>query len=428
LFGRETQESGEGVRSMGTVARILCVAAGALLSACSQLPVDGPNSRDITGSAATSLTIDRRAVVMDYALVDIDPNVIRFAGDVGLGSFYHTFGTGTGPPPSIRVGVGDVLQVSIFESAAGGLFIPAEAGVRPGNYVTLPPQHVDQSRSISVPYAGNVLAAGRTVTEIEEDIRGKLANRAIEPQVVVSFIERNATQVAVVGDVVNGANKFQIQMGGERILDMVSRAGGIKYPGYESFVTLQRGKRKATVYFPTLVRDSTENIYVAPGDTLYVYREQQKFVALGALALVGQTQGLTAQFTFDQERLSLNEAVAKAGGLLDTRADPRQVFLYRLEYREALDKMGVDLSKFPHDQGLIPTVYRANFRDPSSFFATEGFQMRHKDIIYVSNADSVEVVKFLDYIRSITSTVSGVASDTVITKDAGAGRHVLSND
>jgi len=406
---------------------ILCAGAGILLAACSQLPVDGPNSRDITGSAVTSLTTDRHAVAFDYALVDIDPNVIRFVDTVSLGSFYHTFGTGSGPPPPIRVGIGDVLQVSVFESAAGGLFIPAEAGVRPGNFITLPPQHVDQSRSISVPYAGNIVAAGRTVKEIEEDVRQKLANRAIEPQVVISLVERNATQVAVVGDVINGANKFQIQLGGERILDMISRAGGIKYPGYESFVTLQRGKRKATVYFPTLVRNADENIYVKPGDTLYVYREQQKFVALGALALVGQTQGLTAQFAFEQERLSLNEAVAKAGGLLDTRADPRQVFLYRLEYREALEKMGVNLSKFPHDQQFIPTVYRTNFRDPSAFFAAQEFPMRHKDIIYVSNADSVEVVKFLDYISAVTSTVSGVAGDAVLTKDAVAGRHVLGN-
>ena len=88
---------------------------------------------------------------------------------------------------------------------------------------------------------------------------------------------------------------------------------------------------------------------MAPGDTLYVFREQQKFVALGALGTVGQTQGLTAQFAFEQERLSLNEAVAKAGGLLDARANPGQVFLYRVEYREALEKMGVGLGKFPSE-------------------------------------------------------------------------------
>ena len=362
---------------------------------------------------------------MDYALVDIDSNVLQNVSDISFDSFFRSFGKGGGPPPVIRVGVGDVVQVSVFESAAGGLFIPAEAGIRPGNFVTLPPQHVDQSRTITVPYAGEIIAAGRTVKEIEQEIEGKLNKRAIEPQVVLSLVERNAPQVAVVGDVINGANKLQIHLGGERILDMISRAGGIKYPGYESFVTLQRGHKKATVYFPTLVRNSGENIYVAPGDTIYVYRDQQKYVAIGALGSVGQTSGLTGQFTFDQERLSLNEAVAKAGGLLDTRADPRQVFLYRLEYRDSLERMGVDLAKFSPGERLIPTVYRANYRDPSNFFAAQSFQMRHKDIIYVSNADSIEVVKFLDYVSAITGTVSGVASDAGLTGDILSGRHVL---
>lgn len=412
---------------MGTTARVLCAVACAIPAACSQLPVDGPNHRDIAGSATASLVSDRRAVAFDYALVDIDSNVLQNVSDVSFDSFFRTFGTGGGPPPVIRVGVGDVVQVSVFESAAGGLFIPAEAGIRPGNYVTLPPQHIDQSRTFTVPYAGEIVAAGRTIKEIEQEIESKLSKRAIEPQIMLSLIERNAPQVAVVGDVINGANKFPIQLGGERILDMISRAGGIKFPGYESFVTLQRGKKKATVYFPTLVRNAAENIFVAPGDAIYVYRDQQKYVAIGALGSVGQTSGLTGQFTFDQERLSLNEAVAKAGGLLDSRADPRQVFLYRLEYRDALEKMGVDLTKFSPQERLIPTVYRANYRDPSNFFAAQSFQMRHKDIIYVSNADAVEVVKFLDYISAITSTVSGVASDSALTGDVLSGRHVLGN-
>jgi len=413
----------------GVLARLLCSAAGALVAACTQLPVDGPDHRDISSGAATSLVSDRysdhRTVAVDFALVDINQNVLQFASYVGPGSFFKTFGTGSGPSPVIRVGVGDVVQVSVFESAAGGLFIPAEAGVRPGNYVTLPPQQVDRSGTINVPYAGAIQASGRTLPEIQKDIESKLSKRAIEPQVVLTLAEQNATEVAVVGDVINSANKFRIRLGGERILDMISRAGGIKYPGYESFVTLQRGKRRSTVYFPMLVNNPAENIYVAPGDTIYVYRDPQKFVALGALSLVGQTQGLTAQFAFDQEKLSLNEAIAKAGGLLDTRANPSQVFLYRLEYREPLEKMGVNLNKFPPEQRMIPTVYRLDFRDPASFFLAQGFAMRHKDLIYVANADSVEVVKFLDYLRAITSTVSGVAGDGALTRDVAIGRHVL---
>ena len=210
-----------------------------------------------------------------------------------------------------------------------------EAGARPGNFVTLPTQEVDRSGTITIPFAGQVTAAwGGHCPEIQRDIEKRIANRAIEPQVLVTLPERNASEVTVVGDIVASANKFKIRPGGERVLDIISKAGGLKYPGYEAFVTLQRGKKMTTVYFPTLVNDPNENIFVAPGDTLYVYRLQQKFVAVGALGSSGQTSGLTGQFAFEQERLSLNEAVARAGGLLDFRANPGQVFLYRLEYRE----------------------------------------------------------------------------------------------
>lgn len=404
---------------------VLWPLASVLATGCT-LPIDGPRHIEVTTRATSSLVSDRR-VVIDYALVDINKDVLENAVDVGPGSFFRTFGERSGMPPVIKVGVGDVVQITVFESTVGGLFIPAEAGIRPGNYVTFPPQQVNRAGTISVPYAGKIKASGRTLSDIEQSIESGLANRAIEPQVVVSLTEQNATEVAVLGDAIGGtgANKFRIKLGGERIADMVSRAGGLRYPGYDVFVTLQRGRKRATVYFPTLINDPAENVFVAPGDMIYVYREQQKFVAFGALATVGQTQGLTAQFAFDQEKLSLNEAIAKAGGLLDTRANPGQIFLYRMEYRNALEKMGVNLNPFPPELKIIPTVYRLNFRDPSGFFVAQAFPVRHKDVIYVSNADSVEVVKFLDYARAVTSTVSGVSGDAVLTRDAINGRHVL---
>lgn len=397
---------------------ILCAFVCVVLAGCNSLPTSGPYSRDIIDGAATSLVNEPREVVFDYALVDINRAVLDEVVAVGPGSFFRSFGRGRGPAPAIRVGVGDVVQVSIFESSAGGLFTSAEGGLRAGNFVTLPPQVVDRSGTITVPFAGQVQAVGRSPFDIQREIEKRLGNRAIEPQAIVAISEQNATEVSVVSDVVGGANKFRIRPSGDRVLDIIAKSGGIRFPGYEIFVTLQRGKQRSTVFFPSLVNNPDENIFVAPGDTLYVYREQQRFVAVGALGSVGQTQGLTGQFAFDQEKLSLNEGVAKAGGLLDSRANPGQVFLYRMEYRETLEALKVDLKKFPRDQKVIPTVYRANYRDPSSFFFAQGFPMRHKDIIYVTNADAVEVIKFMDYVRSITSTVSGVTEDALVTRDS----------
>lgn len=394
--------------------RYLTVVSAALLAGCTNLPVDGPSHRDISFAATASVTNPRRHVVYDYVLVDVSDKVIECLLDFGPGAFFKSFGTGHGPAPTINVGVGDVLQITIFESASGGLFIPPEAGVRPGNFVSLPPQEVNRNGTITVPYAGDIRAAGRTPQQIKVEVEKSLSARAVEPQVIVTLVTQTARSATIISP--SGSNRLQIRPN-ERILDVVARAGGSAIPGYEMFITLQRRGHRATVYFPTLINDPRENVYVWPDDTIYVYREPQRFVATGALGAGGVTSGVTGSFAFEQEQLSLNEALAKAGGLVDARANP-QIFLYRMEPREIVERMGVDTSKFPPTTKFIPTVYRTNFRDPSAFFVAQRFPMRNKDAIYVANADSIELEKFISHSRAITTYVAGTAIDVLATRDA----------
>ena len=363
------------------------------VASCSTLPETGPAHRNVEADATAKL--NGPSPVFNYALVDLNKNVLPFVVDPGPGSLYRTFGTGRGPAPELRVGIGDTIQVTLFEAQAGGLFIPTDAGSRPGNFVTLPNQVVDSRGFITVPYAGQIRALHRTTPEIQQDIVGKLKDRAIEPQAVVSIVQQTSFDVSVVGEV-NKPNKFSINPSGDTVLDAISIAGGIKDQGYDSYVTLQRHGLKGTVYFPNLVTDPKENIYVSPGDALYVSFYQRSFLAFGAT-------GASGQYKFQQDVLSLNEAVGKAGGLMDSRSDPGQVFVYRTENRQALQNMGVDLSRFPGDQPTIPTIYRVNFRDPSGFFASRKFPMRDGDVLYVDNADLVEVGKFLSIITTVTT-------------------------
>ena len=204
-----------------------------ILAGCIQLPVDGPGFRDIHRGAAATLSngrdpllvyTSRDAVDYNYALIDINPLVLSVLHEIPPISFLKTFGKRRGPTPIIRVGAGDVLQTSIFEATSGGLFVPSEAAGRLGNYVTLPAQTVSGNGTISVPYAGPVQAAGRTVPEIQRDIESKLKSRAIEPQVLVNMTEQNAATVTVIGD--TGQSRVKMTGTGERILDMISKAGG----------------------------------------------------------------------------------------------------------------------------------------------------------------------------------------------------------
>ena len=80
--------------------------------------------------------------------------------------------------------------------------------------------------------------------------------------------------------------------------------------------------------------------------------------------------------------------------------DPSRMVTYRI----TLERMGVDLSKFQSDVTIIPTVYRANFRDPSMMFGAQLFRMRDKDLMYAANSGSVELAKFLGLIRDVSGT------------------------
>jgi polysaccharide export outer membrane protein len=391
-------------------ARTLLVAL--MLAGCTNLPVDGPSHRDIESGAIVTSAAETRGPRQDYVYVDVTDSVLTEIPVVGPGSFFHSFDARRRTGSDIRLGPGDSIQVTIFESSAGGLFSPGQASLRPGNFVSLPAQIISQNGNITVPYAGDVHVAGQTTQQAEKAIASKLSTRAIEPQVVLTVGDQVASTVNVIGE---SSSKVPLRAN-DRVLDVIARTGGTRTAPHELFVTLVRKGQKATVYFPTLAREAKENIFVAPGDIIYVYRDQQKFFAFGAIGSGGQTQGVTGLFPFDAEQISLNEAVAKAGGLVDNQANAA-VFVYRLELREALERMGVDVRRF-EGQDLIPTVYHLNYRDPSVFFLARRFPMRHKDAIYVANSDSIELDKFLAHTQAISSTVSGVAGDVLSTRDS----------
>lgn len=380
---------------------IIATVLGASLSlgGCSILPASGPQGTDVASGAITGEALHSLAV--NYALVDLSPVVLSVLTDIGPGSLYRSFGTGNGAPAQILVGVGDTVQVTVFESSAGGLFIPGDAGARAGNFVQMPPQVVDQTGLISVPYAGMIKVKGHSIPAIQKDIEGKLASRAIEPRVILSLVNQISSQVTVIGQVGTNSvgNKININPAGDRVLDVLSRAGGISSPGYETFITLQRRGKQATAYFMNLVANPIENVFVESGDTLYVYQERRSFTALGA-------SGQLNQFFFGQEHLMLTDAIGKAGGLVDGQASPGQLFLYRFERRNHLERMGVDISMFPPEQAAIPTVYRVNLRDPSGFFVARAFFMQDGDIVYAANAEAVELFKFLTLVNGVTSTTA----------------------
>jgi polysaccharide biosynthesis/export protein len=389
----------------------LAVALGC--ASCSFMPGTGPESFDIRAGQVNDPNH------LPYALVKLTPQVVDLLAQYNprLTAAFADRRV----PGEIRFGIGDVVGVTIFEAAAGGLFIPSEAGVRPGNFIALPNQQVDANGNISVPYAGSIRAKGRTPVEVQQEIIDAVKNRAIEPQVVVSLVEQRTSLISVLGEV-NSPARFPASPAGEHVLDAITRAGGPKGQGFDTWVMLEREGRRATVPFGALVYEPSNNIYVHPNDTIFLYQEPQTFIVFGANAgalsatssgtiLTGGSPigvaGGSAQgvYSFSAWRLSLAEAVAKGGGLNDLQADASAVFLYRGETRQVAKLLGIDPARFV-DGPIIPVIYEINFRDPAEYFLATRFQMRNKDVIYIANAAAVESAKVFDYLRLIVGTVN----------------------
>lgn len=381
----------------------LAAVACSLLSGCDTylLPAAGPNAVVVKSGVTWNGP--------PYGYVKLTPKVIDILKEYGPRSLSAFFGD-TRPPPEIKFGIGDVVSVTIFEAAAGGLFIPAEAGVRPGNFVTLPQQPVDTKGFISVPYAGLVPTAGKTPSQVEQEIVDRIKNRAIEPQAVVSLITQNTSLVTVIGEV-NSPNvpsgRIPAVPAGEHLLDYITRAGGIKDQGQDLWVVVERHGRRAAVPFGSIIYNPANNIWVWPDDTIYVYKEPQTYLAFGATGQQGEFQFSTGSQS-SAWRMTLAEAVAAAGGLLDLNADPGSVFLYRREPRELAQLLGVDCSKM--DGPTVPVVYSVSFVDPAGYFLATQFQMHNKDVIFAANAQSVEITKFATFVDTLAVAAADVTT------------------
>ena len=372
------------------VAVIIACLTGVALGGCSTLPTAGPTTGEVVDQAVKD---DQPR----FDVVDVDDNVVSTLLAQPAESLRTRFQK-YGKPPDPKIGIGDTITVTIWEAAAGGLFgAGITTGVSPGSRsVTIPDQVVARDGAISVPFADRIPVAGKSPLEVQRIIEQRLAEKAIEPQVLVSVTKSITNSATVSGEVVTGA-RVPLSINGDRLLDVIALAGGAKAPVYDTFVRLSRGGVTATIPMEKLVSDPAENIYAWPGDTLTLIQVPQTFSVFGAT-------GQNMQVSFGAKEITLAQALAKAGGLQDLRADPAGVFLFRFEPPDVVGALkAAPLAIGPG--GSSPVVYRLDLSDANSYFFAQRFPVEDKDVIYVANARLNELQKFFTLLNTITGPV-----------------------
>lgn len=371
----------------GRLGRLGAVGLAALLLAgCSILPRSGPYRSDMM---AVKERMQGHAV-----LIELDQRVAEALAPLPEPTLEGVFGDYR-PAGEQRIGVGDLVEITLWEAASGGLFSGPASSVSPGagagaHSAAIPPQVVARDGAITVPFAGRVPVVGRTPPAVEQEIVGRLADKAINPQAVVTVARNVSNTVTVMGESGPGA-RVPLSVRGDRLLDAIAAAGGIRAPVSDITVALSRDNRTVRVPLEEVLDTPRENIYLRPDDQVVLIRNPQSISVFGAL-------GRNGDIPFGGSTLTLDSAMAKAGGLLDDRANPAGVFILRYEPAAAVQVLPPDVrtSVPPPQNGFVAVVYHLDMADPAAMFTSRHFVMRNNDILYVSDAPIVDVNKLFN--------------------------------
>jgi polysaccharide export outer membrane protein len=343
----------------------------------------------------------------DAAFVNLDSTSVGLLQASKAPSLVGAFGDYR-PAQEQRIGVGDAVQITLWEAGPGGLFSSpvVDRNSTGSRSAVIPEQVVARDGSITVPFAGRINVTGKTPPQIEQVIVERLTGKAIDPQALVTVTRNVSNTVTVMGEVAPGA-RVPLTLRGDRLLEVIAAAGGVRAPISDISVVLSREGRTLRVPMEAVLDDSREDVFMRPGDVVTLVREPQSFTVGGATVR-------TAMVPFDAMRLTLDEALAKAGGLADDRADPAAVFVIRFETEAVADAL-------PQTQGVVrqpggvPTIYHLDMRDSSALFLARRFPVRNKDIVYVSDSPLSDVQKVFNLINLlVTPAVTGITVQNAV--------------
>jgi polysaccharide export outer membrane protein len=384
------------------IAALILAAAGSL-SACSTLPTSGPSERKVDSSAQKA-----------FQIVPVNDDVNRqLKRTEGMRLFSDVF-SDQGQSNEL-LGPGDVVEVSVWEAPPAVLFSAAlgvassvgtngaastsNSTASVSGPATLPAQMISGNGTIFVPFVGRVFVVGQTPEDVGAEIARRLDGRANKPQVIVRPITNNTAYVTVVGDVAASA-RVPLTPHREHLLDALAQAGGTRDPIERISLQLSRGADVCAVPLETIIKDTRQNIFLQPGDVITALFQSNSFTALGA-------SGKSDEIFFEARGISLAQALARAGGLNDLRANAQGVFIFRLESRSAID-LPADVPTT--SDGKVAVIYQVDLKDPRTFFVAQNFAMKDKDVLYIANAPAAELAKFLSLLVSTIYPIEGAVT------------------
>ena len=369
----------------------LCVLTLAL-TGCKTLPTNAPTVGQINTAAKTAAESQ-----VPYTLVQIDADIVRnqaMPQDPGIIALGALAGDNFQPRADL-IRKGDTLAINFFEigvSLFGGTSSSAmvDSSRAPTAGLQTVTVQVHEDGTVDLPYVGTVAAAGHYPEDLSALVRQRMKPLSEKPDVLVN-ITNSLESVVYVGGAVSKPSRLRLTAAHERLLDALTLAGGSPLDVNDLSVTLVRGTHSITAPLNQLGDGDAANIPLLPGDRVSLERMKPSYTVFGATDDV-------SQIPFDARQVSMAEALARATGPADARANPRGIYIFRLEARA--------------DGKPKAVVYQLNMLRPEAYFLSQAFYMRDKDVILFANSSTNAVQKALGLISQLFSPAIAVRTAT----------------
>lgn len=259
-----------------------------------------------------------------------------------------------------RLSSGDILSIYLW--AYPEITPPTTTAISNQQSAQATGYQIDSQGYIQFPIIGRYKAAGKTIQQVNQELRSQLARYLKTPDVIARVLSYEGQRYSVQGNVMKGG-QFYLNDQPTSVYTALGLAGGVNTQlGDNTSITLVRQGQSYHLNSIELERAglSLHKLLIQPNDTLYVNsRENQKVYIMGE---AGKNQSLAMR----DQGMSLGDVLGESQGLNPLSGSRSKIYVVR-----------------SHPSDGSTEVYHIDLTSIGDFGLANQFKMRANDIVYI---------------------------------------------